>query len=180
MKTEPALSGKSDWFYHALSSHNAKVVWNVPVRLENAIPGAERVVLPVSILLGLPTDPVGVAAILVSGRYFDQILNEADNLPRGITSQYFIAKDGSIKLERMNNGPDKPPTVNLEKGKYPDPWLMDLMKGKDYGAVIRKEPDGQFVYCFACVPAMEVWYVEKIRLRDFLTDTAPDRKGGPQ
>lgn len=180
VKTEPSLSGKSDWFFQALSSHNSKTVWNVPAKLENAVPGAERVVLPVSILLGLPTDPVGVAAILVSGRYFDQILNEADNIPRGIMSQYFIAEDGNIKLERMNNGPDQPPTVNLEKGKYPDPWLMDWMKDKDYGAVIRKEPDGQFVYCFAHVPAMEEWYVEKIRLRDFLTDTAPDRKGVPQ
>jgi hypothetical protein len=134
--------------------------------------------LPVSILLGLPTDPVGVASILVSGRYFDQILSDADNLPHGIVSQYFIAKDGSVKLERMNNGPGKPPTVNLEKGKYPDQWLTDWLNEKDYDSVIRKEPGGPFVYCFAYVPAMEEWYVEKIRLRDFLADVDPDRKGG--
>ncbi len=178
--TESALSGKTDWYYQALSTHNAQTVWNIPARLENAVSGAERVVLPVSILLGPPNDPVGVAAILVSGRYFDQILNEADNLPHGVTSQYFIAKDGNIKLERVNNGTDKPPTVNLEKGEYPDPWLMDWMKEKDYGSVIRKEPGGPFVYCFAYVPAMEEWYVEKIRLRSFLTDADPERKGGLQ
>lgn len=178
VKDEAALSGKADWYYQTLSSRNAQAVWNVPGKLENAVSGSERVVLPVSILLGLPTDPVGVAAIMVSGRYFDQILNEADNLPRGMASQYFIAKDGSVKLERMNNGPGKPPTVNLEKGKYPDQWLTDWLNEKEYGSVIRKEPGGPFVYCFAYVPAMEEWYVEKIRLRDFLADIDPDRKGG--
>lgn len=180
VKTEDALSGKADWYYLALSSSNVQAIWNIPARLENAVAGAERVVLPVSILLGLPTDPVGVASILVSGRYFDQILSDADNLPHGIVSQYFIAKDGSVKLERMNNGPGKPPTVNLEKGKYPDQWLTDWLNEKDYDSVIRKEPGGPFVYCFAYVPAMEEWYVEKIRLRDFLTGTDPDRKGGLQ
>ena len=94
--------------------------------------------------------------------------------------QYFIAKDGNVKLERMNNGPGKRPTVNLEKGKYPDPWLTDWMNGNEYGAVIRKEPGGPFVYCFSDVPAMGEWYVEKIRLREFLADIDPDRKGGLQ
>ena len=180
VKTEDALSGKTDWYYQTLSSRNAQAIWNAPGKLENAVSGSERVVLPVSILLGIPTDPVGVAAILVSGRYFDQILNEADNLPRGMASQYFISKDGNIKLERVNNGPGKPPTVNLEKGKYPDTWLMDWLNEKEYGSVIRKEPGGPFVYCFAYVPAMEEWYVEKIRLRDFLADIDPERKGGLQ
>ena len=177
VKTETSIAGKTDWYYQALSQHNSKAFWNIPATLENAVPGTERVVLPVSILLGLPTDPVGVAAILVSGRYFDQILNEADNIPHGIASQYFITKDGHVKMERMNNGPGKPPTVNLEKGPYPDPWLTDWMNGKEYGAVIRKEPGGPFVYCFADVPAMEEWYVEKIRLRDFLADIETERKG---
>ena len=180
VKTESAIAGKADWYHQALSQHDSQTVWNIPARLENAAPGAERVVLPVSILLGLPTDPVGVAAILVSGRYFDQILDEADNLPHGIVSQYFITKDGHVKLERMNNGPGNPPTVNLEKGPYPDPWLTEWMNEKEYGAVIRKEPGGPFVYCFADVPAIEEWYVEKIRLRDFLADVDTEREGGRQ
>ena len=181
VKTESALSGETDWNELSLASHSDKAFWNLPAKLENAASGTERVVLPVSILLGPPTNPLGAAALLVSGRYFDQILNEADNLPRGITSQYFISKDGSIKLERMNNGPGMRPTVNLEKGIYPDQWLTDwLNEKKDYGAVIHKEPGGPFVYCFAYVPAMEEWYVEKIRLRDFLADVDPDRKGGLQ
>ena len=179
-KTEPSVSGKADWYYQAISLHSSKAFWNLPATLENAVPGAERVVLPVSILLGLPTDPVGVAAILVSGRYIDRILSEADNLPLGIVSQYFIAKDGHIKMERVNNGAGNPPTVNLEKGQYPDAWLPEWMAGKEYGAVIRKEPGGPFVYCFAFVPAMEEWYVEKIRLQEFLAGIDSDRKGGLQ
>ena len=176
--TESELSGETYWYDQAIASHRDKAFWNLPAKLENAVAGAERIVLPVSIPLGPPANPLGAAAILVSGRYIDQILSEADNLPHGIASQYFIAKDGHIKMERMNNGPGKPPTVNLEKGKYPDPWLTEWMNGKEYGSVIRKEPGGPFVYCFADVPAMEEWYVEKIRLRDFLTDAGPDRKGG--
>ena len=80
----------------------------------------------------------------------------------------------------MNNGPGNPPTVNLEKGPYPDPWLTEWMNEKEYGAVIRKEPGGPFVYCFADVPAIEEWYVEKIRLRDFLADVDTEREGGRQ
>ena len=117
---------------------------------------------------------------LVSGRYFDQILNEAQNLPLGMDSQYFIARDGDVKLERINNGPGKRPTVNLEKGVYPDPWLFEWMQGKDYGAVIRKESGGTFVYCFADVPAMQEWYVEKIRLKDFLRSISTKGKGDLQ
>ena len=180
VKSEAALSGETDWYELAVAAHNGQAFWNLPAKIENAVSGAERVVLPVSITLGPPAAPVGAAAILVSGRYIDQILNEADNLPRGIVSQYFITKDGFIKMERINNGPGKPPTVNLEKGQYPDPWLTDWMNGKEYGAVIRKEPGGPFVYCFAYVPAMEEWYLEKIRLRNFLMDIDPDRKGGLQ
>ncbi len=180
VKSESALSGETSWYDRALASHSAEAFWNLPSKLENAASGTERVVLPVSIPLGQPDAPLGAAAILVSGRYIDQILNEADNLPRGLVSQYFIAKNGNVKLERMNNGPGKPPTVNLEKGKYPDPWLTDWMNGREYGAVIRKEPGGPFVYCFSDVPAMGEWYVEKIRLRDFLADIDPDRKGGLQ
>ena len=58
--------------------------------------------------------------------------------------------------------------------------LADFVSEQEYGAIIRKEPDGQFVYCFADVPAMEEWYMEKIRLRDFLTDLDSDREGGLQ
>jgi len=180
VKTESALSGETYWYDQSLASHSDKAFWNLPATLENAISGEERVVLPVSIPLGTSDAPIGAAAILVSGRYIDQILNEADNISRGIISQYFIAKDGSIKMERMNNGPGKRPTVNLEKGQYPDQWLTTWLNEKEYGAVIRKEPGGPFVYCFAYVPAMEEWYVEKIRLRDFLADIDPDRKGGLQ
>ena len=176
--TESELSGETRWYDQAIASHRDKPFWNLPAKIENAVAGTERVVLPVSIPLGPPANPLGAAAILVSGRYIDQILSEADNLPHGIASQYFIAKDGHIKMERQNNGPGKPPTVNLETGKYPDPWLTEWMNGKEYGSVIRKEPGGPFVYCFADVPAMEEWYVEKIRLRDFLTDAGPDRQGG--
>ena len=163
-----------------MSYQNPFTAWNLPVRLENTVPEAERVILPVSIPLGKPDAPLGVAAILVSGRYFDQILTEAQNFSLGMASQYFIARDGYVKLERINNGPDEPPTVNLEKGPYPDPWLMEWMNGKDYGAVIRKEPGGPFVYCFADVPAMKEWYVEKIRLKDFLRSIDTKQKGGLQ
>ena len=168
---------KTEWYSKTLAYLKTTTSWNLPVQLENSVPGAERVILPVTIRLGPPVTPLGVAAILVSGRYFDQILNEAPDLPLGMVSQYFIARDGDIKLERINNGPDKPPTVNLEKGFYPDPWLMKWMAGKDYGAVIRKEPGGPFVYCFADVPAMHEWYVEKIRLKDFLRSIDTKRKG---
>ena len=85
-----------------------------------------------------------------------------------------------IKLERVNNGTGKPPTVNLEKGEYPDPWLLEWMTGKEYGSVIRKEPGGPFVYCFADVPAMSEWYVEKTRLKDFLRSIDTKQKGDLQ
>ena len=180
LKPESVSFHETDWYRKAVSSPGESAVWHLPARLENAAPGAERVVLPVSIPLG-PHDAMrGVAAILVSGRYFDQILKEADNFPHGLVSQYFISEDGHIKLERVNNGADKAPTVNLEKGEYPDPWLMEWMTGREYGAVIRKEPGGPFVYCCASVPAMKEWYVEKIRLRDFLPAIDSERKGGRQ
>ena len=168
---------KSEWYRETMASRVASAAWHLPARLDNAVPGAERVILPVSIPLGPPDAPLGVAAILVSGRYFDQILSEANNSPLGMVSQYFIARNGHVKLERINNGPGKAPTVNLEKGLYPDPWLRDWVAGKEYGSVIRKEPDGQFVYCFADVPAMDEWYVEKIRLKDFLRSIKTEQKG---
>ena len=182
LKSESPLAGGNVWYDQAVSSHRGQALWNIPAKLENenAGQGTERVVLPVSIPLGPPDDPVGAAAILVSGRYFDQILTDADNFPLGLTSQYFISKDFNIKLERVNNGPNKPPTVNLEKGLYPDPWLPEWLAGREFGAVIRKEPGGPFVYCFAFVPAMEEWYVEKILLREFLHSVDTDRKGGLQ
>ena len=180
VKTESGSPYETDWYRATVSSPDREAVWHLPARLENAVPGAERVVLPVSIPLGQPDAPLGTAAILVSARYIDGFLSEADNLPHGLESQYFIAKDGQIKLERKNNGVGKPPTVNLEKGVYPDPWLLKWMAGGDYGAVIRKEPGGPFVYCFAFVPAMNGWYMEKIRLHDFLLAVDPDRKGGLQ
>ena len=180
LKAESSRSDDNAWYEQALSSGSGHPFWNRPAKVENASPGTERIVLPVSILLGPPDAPLGAAAILVSGRHFDQILTEADNFPLGLMSQYFISKDGQIKLERVNNGADKPPTVNLEKGIYPDPWLPEWLAGREYGAVIRKEPDGSFVYCCASVPAMEEWYVEKIRLKDFLRNIDPERKGGLQ
>ena len=173
-------SAHEGWRRDNLSSPAGSAVWHLPTPLEDPVPGAERIVLPVSIPLGPPSAPLGTAAILVSGRYIDRILSNADNLPHGLQSQYFIAKDGRIKLERINNGDGKAPTVNLEKGEYPDPWLIEWLAGKEYDAVIRKEPGGPFVYCFALVPAMEEWYVEKIRLREFLHSVDPDRKGGLQ
>lgn len=169
---------ESEWYRETLSFQNLSARWNLPTRLENTVPGAERVILPVSIPLGTPDAPLGVASILVSGRYFDQILSEAHNLTLGMEAQYFLSRDGNIKLERISNGPDKHPTINLEKGIYPDPWLLEWMGGKDYGSVIRKEPDGTYVYCFANVPAMDEWYVEKIRLKDFLRGIKTKQKGG--
>ena len=178
VKTESPLVGGNVWYDQAVSSRSGQAHWNIPAKLEHSASGTERVVLPVSILLGQPDDPVGAAAILVSGRHFDQILTKADNFQRGLVSQFFISKDFNIKLERVNNGPDKAPTVNLEKGLYPDPWLPEWLDGKEYGSVIRKEPGGSFVYCCALVPAMEEWYVEKIRLQEFLRDVDSDQKGG--
>lgn len=178
VKSESGSPMETDWYRKAISSPGGSAVWHLPTPLENTIPGAERVVLPVTIPLGQPDAPLGIAAILVSGRYIDQILNEADNLPLGTTSQFFISKNGQIKLERMNNGPGKPPTVHLEKGEYPDPWLMEWMDGKEYGAIIRKEPGGPFVYCCAFVPAMEEWYMERIHLKEFLRNINPAEKGG--
>ena len=180
VKTESVPAHESDWYRLTLPRFNNRTAWHLPYLLENAAPESERVVLPVSIRLGPPVTPLGVAVFLVSGRYFDQILNEAQNLPLGMDSQYFIARDGDVKLERINNGPGKRPTVNLEKGVYPDPWLLEWMEGKDYGAVIRKESGGTFVYCFADVPAMQDWYVEKIRLKDFLRSISTKGKGDLQ
>ena len=180
VKTESVPAHESDWYRLTLPRFNNRTAWHLPYLLENAAPESERVVLPVSIRLGPPVTPLGVAVFLVSGRYFDQILNEAQNLPLGMDSQYFIARDGDVKLERINNGPGKRPTVNLEKGAYPDPWLLEWMEGKDYGAVIRKESGGTFVYCFADVPAMQEWYVEKIRLKDFLRSISTKGKGDLQ
>ena len=168
---------EAEWYRKTLSFQNPSAQWDLPARLENTVPEAERVILPVSIPLGTPDAPLGVAAILVSGRYFDQILSEANNLQCGMVAQYFIARDGQVKLERICNGPDKPPTVNLEKGAYPDSWLLEWVAGKEYGSVIRKEPDGQFVYCFSDVSAMDEWYVEKIRLKDFLQSINTNQKG---
>ena len=178
LNDDSSISGKNDWYFQSLSLHNAKAFWNLPAKIENTDPGEERVILPVSILLGSPTDPIGAAAILVSGRYIDQIMRSAENLPCGLEAQYFLLTDGQIKVERINNGPDKPPTVNLEKGPYPDPWLMEWLKGKDFGAVIRRESgESPAIYCFAFVPAMDEWYVEKIRLNDFLQSIEPEKKG---
>lgn len=180
VKTESVPGHGSEWYGMTLPQRFDRPVWHLPFRLENEAPESEHVVLPVSIRLGPPITPLGAAVFLVSGRYFDQILSEAQNLPLGMEAQYFLAKDGDVKMERINNGPDKRPTVNLETGAYPDPWLLEWMEGKDYGAVIRKEPGGSFVYCFADVPAMQEWYVEKIRLRDFMRSLDLKQKGGPQ
>ena len=180
VKTESAPDSKPAWYEHAISSSSGTPFWNPPAPVENAEEGTERIVLPVSIPLGPQDTPIGVAALLVSGRYIDGILREAENLPRGMEAQFFIAKDGTVKMERINNGPKKPPTVNLEKGPYPDPWLMEWLTGKDFGAIIRKESGGPVVYCCASVPAMEEWYVEKIHLREFLNDVNTVLKGDLQ
>ena len=179
VKTEADLGKETVWYDRAVTSHKPQAFWNTPVPVENAADGAEHIVLPVSIQLGPADAPLGAAAILVSGRYIDQIMNSAENLPCGIEAQYFILTDGQIKVERINNGPNKPPTVNLEKGPYPDPWLMEWMKGKDFGAIIRREAGAKspVIYCFAFVPAMQEWYVEKIRLYDFLHSIDPKKKG---
>ena len=179
MKTEAALGKETAWYDHAVASHKAAAFWNTPTFIENTAEGAERVVLPVSIPLGPADAPVGAAAVLVSGRYIDQILSSAENLPFGTEAQYFISTDGQIKMERINNGPDKRPTVNLEKGPYPDPWLAEWLKEREFGAIIRREAGRKspVIYCFAFVPAMEEWYVEKIRLADFLRGIDLRKKG---
>ena len=180
VKTESVPGHGSEWYSQTLPRRNDQTIWHLPFMMENGTPESERVVLPVSIRLGPPVTPLGVAVFLVSGRYCDQILGDAQNLSFGMEAQYFIARDGDVKLERISNGPGKRPTVNLEKGIYPDPWLLEWMEGKDYGSVIRKEPGGPFVYCFADVPAMKEWYVEKIRLKDFLRSLDTKQKGGLQ
>lgn len=182
VRTEALLNMETAWFDRAVSSRKAAAYWNTPVPVEYAAEETERIVLPVSIPLGPADAPLGAAAILVSGRYFDQILRNAENLPRGIVAQYFILTDGQVKMERINNGPDERPTVNLEKGPYPDPWLMEWLKGKEFGAVIRKEPGSKspVIYCCAFVPAMNEWYVEKIRLDEFLRDIETQEKGAPK
>ena len=180
LKAEAELNDDIPWYSRSVSSPNGMPYWNTPVPLEGAADGAERVVLPVSIPLGPADAPIGAAAVLVSGRYIDRILREAENLPRGLEAQYFIAKDGMVRLERINNGPGKPPTVNLEKGLCTDPWLTNWLKDRDFGSIIRKEPGGSVVYCCSYVPAMEEWYVEKIRLREFLRDVGTDKQGGLQ
>ena len=179
VKTEADLGKENVWYDRAISSHKAAAFWNIPLHLENAAEGEEHVVLPVSIPLGPADAPVGAAAILVSGRYIDQILSNAENLPWGTEAQYFISPDGQIRMERINNGPDERPTVNLEKGPYPDPWLAEWLKGKEFGAVIRREAGRKtpVIYCCAFVPAMDEWYVEKIRLYDFLRGIDPKKKG---
>ena len=174
LKPDPALSAETGWYRHAVTSADSgKPFWNLPVRLDNAPSGAERVVLPVSIPLGPSDAPVGAAAFLVSGRCIDRIMSEAENMPLGLETQYFISTDGDIKMERIRDGAQDAPTVNLEKGRVPDPWLTDWLKGKEYDAVIRKD----YVYCCTLVPAMGGWYVEKIRLRDFLRGIEQERKG---
>lgn len=182
VKSEVALDKETMWYKHAVSSHKTAAHWHIPAPVEYATEDTERVVLPVSIPLGPSDAPVGAAAILVSGRYFDQILRNAENLPRGTEAQYFILTDGQIKLERINNGPNERPTVNLEKGPYPDPWLTEWLKGREFGAVIRKEPGRKspVIYCCTFVPAMDEWYVEKIRLDEFLRDIDPQKKGDLQ
>ena len=179
VKTEAALGKETAWYDHAVTSRKAVAFWNTPVTVENASEGLEHVILPVSIPLGPVDAPVGAAAILVSGRYIDQILSSAENLPHGTEAQYFISTDGQIKMERINNGPDKRPIVNLEKGPYPDPWLAEWLKGKEFGAVIRREAGRKspVIYCCAFVPAMEEWYLEKIRLNDFLHSIELMKKG---
>jgi len=174
IRQEPVLPGETE---ESPYPKTPKPVWNLPVRLEGATPGTERVVMPVSLPLGPENKPFGTAVLLVSGRYIDQILGNAENIPLGLEAQYIIATDGNIKMERVNNGPGKPPTVNLEKGSYPDPWLTEWLKGKEFDAVIRKESGGSIVYCFAYIPAMQMWYMEKIRLRDFLPGIEQKEKG---
>ena len=179
LEPESELNDETAWYRRAVSSPDGMPSWNTPAPLEGSAAESERIVLPVSIPLGPRDAPIGAAAVLVSGRYFDGILKEAENLVRGLEAQYFIAKDGSVKMERINNGPQEHPTVNLEKGPYPDPWLAEWLAGREFGSVIRKESGESFVYCCASVPAMEEWYVEKIRLREFLRGgVARNEKGG--
>ena len=171
-KTAP--SPETDWYSQAVAAQSKKASWDLPVKLNDG-----RVVLPVSIPLGTGDKPEGAAAVLVSGRYLDRILSNAENRPFGMEAQYFISNDGDIKMQRIfKNGPDKTPDVGLEQGSYPDPWLMEWMnelekQKREFGAVIRKD----HVFCCALVPAMGGWYVEIIRLRDFLRGIAPREKG---
>ena len=174
-KPENQPPRETDWYRHAVAARNKTAFWDLPVKLNDG-----RVVLPVSISLGTADKPEGAAAVLVSGRYIDRILSNAENRPFGMEAQYFISNDGDIKMQRIfKNGPDKTPDVGLEQGRYPDPWLTDWLKehekqNREFGAVIRKD----HVFCCAFVPAMDGWYIEIIRLRDFLRGIAPEAKGG--
>ena len=179
LKPDPAITDETEWYHHAMTGKKDEAFWSLPARIEDPVSGDKRTVLPVSIPLGPADAPVGAAAFLVSGRYIDQIMSKAENMTRGMETQYFITEDGHIKMERINNGPGKPPTVNLEKGMYPDPWMTEWLDGldeKEFDAVIRKE----YVYCCAHVPAMGGWYVEKIRLKDFLKEIDLEQKGDLQ
>jgi len=175
MKSESGLSPETLWYRDTMNSRQKAAHWASPVFLdENATSStAETMLLPVTIPLGPTDDPIGGAAFLLSGRHINTLLNDAENLSRGAVSQYFIARDGGVMMERHNDGNH---TILTDRGPYPDPWLLPWLAEREYGAVIRKEPGGTMVYCCAYVPSMGFWYLEKINLKRCLESLDKARK----
>ena len=172
MKSESGVSAEELWYRDTVEPGDGMPRWRAPIFLEAAT-GGESMILPVSIPLGPNDAPTGGAAILLSGRHINSLLNDAENLSRGAVAQYFIGVNGDVKLERLN---DAVHTLDIESGTYPDPWLLEWLTGREFGATIRKEPGGQMVYCCAFVPSMSFWYVEKINLKRCLASLESARK----
>lgn len=175
MKSESGLPSEILWYREAVAPGRRKAHWSTPVFLNEdaASLTAETMLLPVSIPLGPDDNPIGGAALLLSGRHINAMLNDAENLARGVVAQYFIGRDGGVMMERQNDGEH---TLLTNCGPYPDPWLLPWLEEREFGAVIRKEPAGTMVYCCAYVPSMEFWYVEKIDLRHCLGSLDKARK----
>ena len=175
LKSESGLSAETLWYRDAIDSGRKTAHWGSPVFLdENATSStAETMLLPVSIPLGSADAPIGAAALLLSGRHINSLLDDAENLSRGAEAQYFIGRDGGVMMERLNDGAH---TLHTDRGPYPDPWLLPWLEEREFGAVIRKEPGGTKIYCCAYVPSMEFWYVEKIQLRRCLESLDKARK----
>ena len=175
LKPESGLSPDTLWYRDTVTSGRKTAHWAAPVFLdENASSStAETMLLPVSITLGPADAPIGGAALLLSGRHINSLLNDAENLSRGVVSQYFIGHDGEVKMERLNDGSR---TLLTNRGSYPDPWLQPWLEEREFGAVIRKEPGGTSVYCCAYMPSMGFWYVEKIDLKRCLESLDKARK----
>ena len=175
LKPETGLSAETLWYRDTMAKGGREPHWGMPVFLDAPATAAvgETMILPVSIPLGPEDAPIGAAAILLSGRHSNRLLDDAENLSRGAVAQYFIGHDGAVKMERLNDGSH---TMLVNRGTYPDPWLLPWLEEHEFGAVIRKEPGGTMIFCCAYVPSMGFWYVEKINLKRCLESLDKARK----